>query len=273
MFLAGLTAALLGVLGLPAGAGGRWLRRSAAAVTAAGLLAAGTAVALAGTGRLDPHGMIAIPALHDAASDRPVPYTPVCSHTADPGLPAPRLRRLPARRGGRPRAGAQRAGGPARRAGPGQPGRRDLPAGPGNGVEHQRRPPGRQRHAAGVPTAPARPDGQRATADHRRDGRRRSEATAPTSWPASSAAGRVRRQRRCCRRHRRGPVRSRPGACHAGRRPSARPGPAVTSARLRPPGARGRRRFAALPAATRHAWLAAHLAALRAGQITLAQLP
>jgi len=33
------------------------------------------------------------------------------------------------------------------------------------------------------------------------------------------------------------------------------------------------RRFAALPASARHAWLAAHLAALRAGHITLAQLP
>ena len=33
------------------------------------------------------------------------------------------------------------------------------------------------------------------------------------------------------------------------------------------------RRFAALPASARHAWLAAHLAALRAGTITLAQLP
>jgi hypothetical protein len=32
-------------------------------------------------------------------------------------------------------------------------------------------------------------------------------------------------------------------------------------------------RFAALPAARRHAWLAAHLAALRAGTLTLAQLP
>ena len=32
-------------------------------------------------------------------------------------------------------------------------------------------------------------------------------------------------------------------------------------------------RLAALPAAARHAWLAAHLAALRAGQLTLAQLP
>jgi hypothetical protein len=33
------------------------------------------------------------------------------------------------------------------------------------------------------------------------------------------------------------------------------------------------KRFAALPAATRHAWLAAHLTALRAGHVTLAQLP
>jgi hypothetical protein len=33
------------------------------------------------------------------------------------------------------------------------------------------------------------------------------------------------------------------------------------------------RRFAALAPATRHAWLASHLAALRSGQLTLAQLP
>ena len=33
------------------------------------------------------------------------------------------------------------------------------------------------------------------------------------------------------------------------------------------------RRLAALPAAARHAWLAAHLAALRSGQLTLGQLP
>jgi hypothetical protein len=84
MFLAGLTAAVLGALALPTGSGLRSLRRSAVAITTAGLLAAGTAVALAGTGRLDAHGMIAIPALHDAASDRPLRYTPVCSHTAIP---------------------------------------------------------------------------------------------------------------------------------------------------------------------------------------------
>jgi hypothetical protein len=33
------------------------------------------------------------------------------------------------------------------------------------------------------------------------------------------------------------------------------------------------RRFAALPAAARHAWLVTHLGALRAGQVTLGQLP
>ncbi|MFF5225345.1 hypothetical protein [Dactylosporangium sp. NPDC000521] len=84
LFLAGWTAALLGLLGLPAGSGRPWLRRSAAAVTAAGLLAAGTAAALAGTARIDPHGMVAIPVLHDAADDRPVPYTPICGGTPVP---------------------------------------------------------------------------------------------------------------------------------------------------------------------------------------------
>jgi hypothetical protein len=32
-------------------------------------------------------------------------------------------------------------------------------------------------------------------------------------------------------------------------------------------------RFAALPASARHAWLVAHLTGLRAGTITLAQIP
>jgi hypothetical protein len=45
--------------------------------------------------------------------------------------------------------------------------------------------------------------------------------------------------------------------------PVAPPGPVTAAAA----------RFAALPAATRHAWLAAHLAALKAGHITLARIP
>jgi hypothetical protein len=84
MFFAGLTVAVVGLLGLPARVGGPWLRRSAAVVAVAGLAAAGTAVGLAGTARLSAHGMV-IPALHDAASDRPIPYTPVCDHAA--GVP------------------------------------------------------------------------------------------------------------------------------------------------------------------------------------------
>jgi hypothetical protein len=84
IFLVGLTLALLGVLGLPSPAGERRARLTAAALTVTGVLAAATGAALAGTGRLDPHGMIAIPALHNAADDRPAAYTPVCSHTAIP---------------------------------------------------------------------------------------------------------------------------------------------------------------------------------------------
>jgi len=83
MFLGGVAIAALAALGMPAGAGGRWLRGAAAALTAAGLAATGTAVGLAGTARLEAHGIV-IPALHDAASDRPVRYTPMCSRSAVP---------------------------------------------------------------------------------------------------------------------------------------------------------------------------------------------
>jgi hypothetical protein len=82
MLLAGIAVAALGLIGLPAGAGGPGLRRAAAAVTLAGVAAAGTAVGLASTARLGPHGMV-IPALHDAASDQPIRYTPVCGQPAE----------------------------------------------------------------------------------------------------------------------------------------------------------------------------------------------
>ncbi len=83
MFLAGLAVAALGLLGLPAAAGGLRLRRLAAAVTMTGLLAAGTAVGLATTARPSAHGL-AIPALHDAATDQPIGYTPVCARALVP---------------------------------------------------------------------------------------------------------------------------------------------------------------------------------------------
>jgi hypothetical protein len=77
MFAAGIAIAAVGLLGLPVSAGGRRLRLSAAVVTAIGATAAVTAVALTFTGRLEAYGTV-IPALNDAANDRPIPYTPVC---------------------------------------------------------------------------------------------------------------------------------------------------------------------------------------------------
>ena len=84
MFLAGIAVVAISLPGLPASAGGPILRRAAAAVTLAGVALTGTAIGLAATARLEPNGM-AIPALHDAANDRPVLYTPVCGHAA--GIP------------------------------------------------------------------------------------------------------------------------------------------------------------------------------------------
>ena len=83
LFLVGLTIALLGALGLPAVNGARWLRGTAAGITALGLVAAATAFGLAGTARMGTYG-VDIPALHDAAADRPIPYTPVCTGGAIP---------------------------------------------------------------------------------------------------------------------------------------------------------------------------------------------
>jgi hypothetical protein len=85
MFLIGLTVAVVaGGLGLRRGSAARRSRSVAAAAVVLGLLAAGTGVGLAGTARVDAHGMLAIPAIHNAADDRPLRYTPVCSHGAIP---------------------------------------------------------------------------------------------------------------------------------------------------------------------------------------------
>jgi hypothetical protein len=84
MFLGGVAVAGAGVLGLPAAAAGRMLRRAAVVVTVAGVAAAGAGLGLAGTAHREARGVV-IPALHDAASDRPLPYTPACGRVA--GVP------------------------------------------------------------------------------------------------------------------------------------------------------------------------------------------
>ncbi len=251
MFLAGLTTALLGVLGLPAGSGGRWLRSSAAALTTAGLLAAITATALAGTGQLDPHGMIAIPALHNPANDRPVPYTPVCSDTPIPVClhPAYRLH-LPTVTAALEPVLSELA------SLPGAPVRINQTAAiyrqeSGNGVRISRAGP----TISGTPPTLhvllpiqlARP----VTND---------ELT--TELQTNTARDILN------------------SVIGGDRRETTDAQEAIAEAILKtstlPPGsptATAAQRFAALPSAVRHAWLTSHVAALRAGQITLAELP
>jgi hypothetical protein len=91
MFMGGITVALLGVLALfPVLRGpyrglfsaisrtGRWLCAAGVVLLAAGVAASWTAFSLTGTAKLTVSGWD-IPALHDAASDRPIPYTPDCA--------------------------------------------------------------------------------------------------------------------------------------------------------------------------------------------------
>jgi hypothetical protein len=274
MFLAGLTAAVLGALALPGGPGGTWLRRPAAAVTAAGLLAAGTAVALAGTGRLDAHGMIVIPALHDAASDRAVGYTPVCSHTRIP------VCLNPAYAGYLPATAAALAPVLTEVAGlPGAPARVSQAAatyrqGAGNSVSIglagpaiSGRPPvfrlllldqlpGPTVTTSALAAALRSSTGPAIVAGVIGGGRSPSPAQRAVIAALLIAAGL--------------PVHGPPpGSPPAGREPTMAP-PVLAPGS---PVYAAARRLTALPASARHAWLLRHLAALRAGRITLAQMP
>jgi hypothetical protein len=274
MFLAGLTVAVLGALALPGGRRGTWLRRPAAAITAAGLLAAGTAVALAGTGRLDAHGMIAIPALHDAASDRPVRYTPVCSHARVP------VCLNPAYAGYLPATAAALAPVLTEVAGlPGAPARVGQAAatyrqGAGNSVSIglagpaiSGRPPvfhlllldqipGPTMTTGALAAALRSSTGPAIVADVIGGGRSPSPAQRAVIAALLIAAGQ--------------PVHGPPpGSPPAGREPTMAP-PVLAPGS---PAFAAARRFAALPAPARHAWLVRHIAALRTGHVTLAQLP
>jgi hypothetical protein len=297
MFLAGLAAAALGALGLPARAGGRWLRGAAAAVTVAGLAAAGTAVGLAGTARVEAHGMV-IPAVHDAASDRPTPYTPVCSRGAVPVCLQPAYRAfLP---------GITAALAPALEAVADLP---DAPVritqvavtsvqrDPSNGISFGGpvligNPPVLYLPLSGI-TLPGEGD----TPAAQFTGPLRSQVAASVLNALVGLRGQS------------GLRGGGPQGIVAGGRPHSGPGTmaqlAVASALAKvagllstaprgvrtPPGGAippapgaglsigagpeqaASQRFAALPAAARHAWLVTHLAALRAGRITPRQIP
>jgi hypothetical protein len=270
MFLAGMTVALLGALALPAGSGGRSLRRAAAALAAAGLLAAGTAVGLAGTGTLGQHGMIDIPALHDAASDQPIRFTPVCSHTAIPvclnpayagylSVTASALEPVLSQIAGLPGApvrimqeAATYHQGPGNSVGV-SPASRSLQGTPPVFyllLPDQMLEP--QMTATALAGQVRTYDGPAILASVIGDGPGASQAQDAVALALVMAIGHGQ------------PAAIAPSAGVVVGAPATQAGPPVSAAA---------ERFAALPASARHAWLVRHLAALRAGQISPAQLP
>jgi hypothetical protein len=279
MFLAGLTAAVTGALGLPRGSGGRWLRACAAVCAVAGLAAAGTAVALAGTGRMEPSGMIAIPALHDAASDQPIAYTPVCSGGTVPVCLNPAYRSyLPVVAAALRPALAEIAGLP------GAPARISQAAPVFRQAPHH----GIYTSAVGVQSAVGR-KGQDAPTG---SGHPLARLILPDPFPGQSANGAVITTAQFAAQIRvlggqtiiARVIGNASPAQQAvqlallrltGPRLAQLPGQRLR--RTGPPLSAGTRaaaqRFAALPAAAQHPWLAQHLAALRAGRVTLARLP
>lgn len=253
MFLLGLTAVVLGALGLAraAGAGPR-LRRAAAVLSVAGLAAAGTAVGLAGTAHQSTAGEV-IPALHDAASDRQIAFIPVCGQAGRvPVCVHPAYRRYlgEVTAAFRPVLSevAGLPGAPARITEMGDPAL-SMPVGKVGGS-----PPALYYSmpvlgaAFGQTTRRFTQNLQDLFAAAFIAGPRGFTGQGGTPAQQAVQAGLLKAI---------GSQWDPPG-------PGKGPHPAMTRAITR---------FAALPAATRHAWLAAHLAALRAGQISLAQLP
>ena len=272
MFLAGIAVAAVGLTGLPARAGGQWLRRAAAVLTLAGLASAGTAVGLASTARLSAHGIV-IAALHDAANDAPITYTPACGRAA--GVP---VCLNPAYRRWLPDVTAALAPVLAEVAGlPGAPARATQvaaaypsgDAGPPQVTTLGGHPPV-LRMSLGMLDMPGPCgfcDGPVATkqfADQMR------LLFAHAFVGAGNGSGNPTQQavQAALLRGAGIPFAAQPELVAATRNgPGPGPGPATG------PVYAAARRLATLPAAARHAWLTAHLAALRAARLTLKQLP
>jgi hypothetical protein len=277
MFLAGITVAALGLTGLPAQAGGPWLRRAAALVTLAGAALAGTAVGLVSTAQPYTADGVVIPALHDAANDAPIAYIPVCGRAA--GIPVcvnpaygrwlpdvtaaltPLLAEVAGLPGAPTRAIQVAASYPSGGAGPplpitvgGQPAMLRMQLGLLN-------TPGPCGFCAGpVATTLYEAQIQLLFAHALVDAGNASGSPVQQAVQAALLRGAGI------------PFTAQPGLIantenFPGSGPGAAPGPATG------PVYTAAQRLASLPAAARHAWLAAHLAALRAGQLTLGDLP
>ncbi len=266
MFVAGIGVVALGLTGLPARVGGHWLRRAAALITVAGVALAGTGVGLARTAQVAAHGVV-ISALHDAADDAPITYTPACGRAA--GVP---VCLNPAYSRWLPDVTAALAPVLIQVAGlPGAPARvtqiSAASAGPWAITLSGR--PALLRLSLGLLNTPGPCDFCRGPVTTRQfAGWIRllfaqsfvGAGQSPGS-PAQQAVGAVLLQR-------------------AGMPFGAQPGLMAGTENFPPPGLgttgpvyAAARRLASLPAAARRNWLATHLAALRAGRLTLSDLP
>jgi hypothetical protein len=276
MLYAGVAVAAAGLLGLPVSAGGPRLRRFAAVITVTGAAAAVAAIALAFTAQVGLYGTV-IPALHDAASERPVPYTPVCGDAGIPVCLQPAYRPylpdvtaalrpvisqvaglpgVPARAG---QAAAVFGPGPAIAGGPtnvgqiatvnGSPPVLDMPLG-----------------AIALPSSFGADTGSFVSQLKVESVHALVISGAVFGNPAQQAVEAALLQ------HAGIPLAAQPKALGDTPWPLMGGGPRSAGA-YPPPIAAAARRFAALPAAARRAWLAAHLTALRAGQLPLARLP
>jgi hypothetical protein len=276
LFLAGLAVVVLGALGLRAAAGGRWLRWAAAVAAAAGLAVAGTGVGLAGTARPETNGIV-IPALHDAANDKPLPYTPVCSQAAVPVCLHPAYRSLlPAVTAALGPVLSEVAGLPGAPVRVSQAAITHMQQGPHNGIAISGpviggSPPVLSLPLSGLPLPGA---GHTTTAEFIRQLRRQVPPMILNTLFGGDQQDTESQQ---------------------GNRSAQQPSPRVLAQQVikaalaqvagvppdsgvppLPPGSpadAAAKRFAALSAAARHAWLVDHLTALRAGQITLGELP
>jgi hypothetical protein len=238
---------------------------------------------------MDAHGMIAIPALHDAASDQPLQFTPACSRTAIPVCLNPAFASyLPATANALAPLLSQLAGLP------GAPSRivQDsvtYQQGAGNEVTIRPRSAGDSvsspvshlvlpDQAQGQAMTPAQlasmvitTYGLQLVVRVTGDGPGASQAQDAVAAALLRAAG---VGELIVTQPPSGPCRVPASAPPAKRSGLGREcaGQSVGAARGTPAAAAAGR-FAALPASARHAWLVRHLPALRAGQVTLAQLP
>jgi len=267
MLGAGLAAVAIGGLGLReiARRGARRLVATALALTLAGIAASLAAVILAGGAIPDEHGMIEIPALHYSADDHPYSYTPACNAAAIPVCVHPAFRgELP---------GLARMLRPVARdlAGlPGVPVRVDLDASANNqlavatGTHCQHTRNGVECHSSALVAG---------------YGAGTVSGTPPTlhfAFDLESIAGGTLDD---------AAVQNFAQATIGGRGDTARAAIAgalihdagiplgMDDFALIAPALAVARRFSELPAASQRAWIRFHWSALRAGEITLAQLP